>query len=303
MEVPEIQPGLQQKFIDVYGDVGREWSAAFPALLRSCIERWGVAELGDTFAYVGYAWVAPVRLRDGTEAVLKLAPPDKEYANEGKAMRTYDGRGAARLIDADTEAVALLLERLRPGTTLAEVEDDVQATEIGAHAMAALFRPLPEDHPFPTVERWGAAFGRVRAAYDGGCGGFPPELFEPAEQIYFEMCASQETPMLLHGDLHHWNILRAEREPWLVIDPKGLAGEPAYETAAFLRNRADIESDTTALAQRRIAQMADVIGLDRQRVLRWAFSAGVLSAVWTFEDHGEIGEQNIVLPRALRGSI
>lgn len=300
MEIPEIQPGLGEKFIDLYGDVGREWIAAFPGLLRSFIERWDIAELGETFPYVGYAWVAPVRLRNGTEAVLKLAPPDKEYANEGKAMRLYDGKGAARLIDADTEAVALLLERLLPGTTLAEVEDDVAATEIGARAMAALFRPLPEEHAFPTVERWGAAFGRVREAYGGGCGGFPPELFEPAERIYFEMCASQETPVLLHGDLHHWNILRAEREPWLVIDPKGLAGEPAYETAAFLRNKADIEADTTALAQRRIAQMAEVMGLDRQRVLLWAFATGVLSALWTFEDHGEIGEKNIVLPRALR---
>lgn len=303
MEVPEIQPGLQQKFIDVNGEMGREWIAAFPALLRSFIERWDIVELGDTFGYVGYAWVAPVRLRDGTEAVLKLAPPDKEYANEGIAMRLYDGRGAARLIDGDSEAVALLLERLRPGTTLAEVEDDVEATETGARAMAKLFRPLPEEHAFPTVERWGGAFARVREANGGGCGGFPPELFEPAERIYFEMCASQGTPVLLHGDLHHWNILRAEREPWLVIDPKGLAGEPAYETAAFLRNKADIEPDSAALAHRRIAQMSEVIGLDKQRVLRWAFAAGVLSALWTFEDHGEISERNIVLPRALRASI
>lgn len=303
MEVPEIQPGLQQKFIHVYGDLGREWIAAFPDLLRSFIDEWGVVELGETFAYVGYAWVAPVRLKDGTEAVLKLAPPDKEYANEGKALRLYDGKGAARLIDGNTEAVALLLERLRPGNMLAELEDDVAATEIGAKAMAALFRPLPVEHTFPTVERWGAAFARVREANGGGCGSFPPELFEPAERIYFEMCASQDTPVLLHGDLHHWNILSAEREPWLVIDPKGLAGEPAYETAAFLRNKADIEADTTALAQRRIAQMSEVMGLDRQRVLLWAFASGVLSALWTFEDHGEIGERNIVLPRALRGLI
>jgi streptomycin 6-kinase len=93
------------------------------------------------------------------------------------------------------------------------------------------------------------------------------------------------------------------REPWLVIDPKGLAGERAYETAAFLRNKADIEADTTALAQRRIAQMSEVMGVDRQRVLLWAFAAGVLSALWTFEDHGEIGEANLVLPRALRGLV
>lgn len=294
-----LRPEIAQKLIDVYGDIGREWVAGIPSLLARLREAWDIAEVDETFPYLGYAWVAPVRLRDGTEAVLKLAPPDKEFANELEALRLYGGRGAARLLQGDPSAVALLLERLRPGDSVAELDDDVQATEIGAKAMAALFRPLPERHTFPTVERWGAAFARVRDRFGGGCGSFPVELFEPAERIYFEMCASQETPVLLHGDLHHWNILRAEREAWLVIDPKGLAGEPAYETASFLRNKADIEENTTSLAQRRIAQMAEVMGLDRQRILLWAFSSGVLSALWTFEDHGEISEQNIVLPRAL----
>lgn len=301
--MPEIQPELAQKFIDVYGDVGRAWIAAFPALLERFREEWDVVELGETFPYVGYAWVAPVRLRDGTEAVLKLAPQDKEYASECVAMELYAGAGAAKLLRADQQAVALLLERLRPGTTLADVADDVAATVIGAKAMRQLFRPLPESHPFPTVERWGAAFRRVREANNGSCGGFPPELFEPAERIYFELCQSQDTPVLLHGDLHHWNILSAQREPWLVIDPKGVAGEPAYEPAAFLRNKANVEPDTAKLAHRRISQMAEVLGLDRQRIMLWAFASGVLSALWVFEDHNEIGEQHLVLPRALLPSV
>lgn len=296
---PEIQPALAKKLIDVYGDVGRTWMASFPALVERFREQWDIVQLGEPFAYVGYAWVAPATLRDRTPVVLKLAPPDKEFASEYQALRLYGGTGAARLIDGDPEAVALLLERLEPGTTLAELADDVTATEIAGLAMKKLFRPLPADHPFPTVERWGEAFRRVRGANNGGSGGFPAELFDPAERIYFELCANQAEPMLLHGDLHHWNILSAQREPWLVIDPKGLAGEPAYEVGALLRNKTDVEPDARRLSERRLGQLADILELDRQRLLLWAFSAGVLSALWVFEDHNEIGEQHLVLPRAL----
>ena len=109
--------------------------------------------------------------------------------------------------------------------------------------------------------------------------------------------------MLLHGDLHHWNILRAEREPWLAIDPKGLAGEPAYEVGALLRNRLDAGEDVLQLTLRRIAQLSEILGVDRERLKRWAFAQGVLSALWTFEDHGELGEKHLVLPRALLPAI
>lgn len=303
MEFPEIQPRLAQKFIDVYGDFGRDWMRAFPAMLKRFQEQWDVVEVGETFPYVGYAWVAPGVRRDGAKVVLKFAPPDKEFASEVEALRLYAGEGAARLIAGDTEAVAMLLERLEPGSTLAELDDDVAATEIAGQAMKKLFRPLKADHPFPTIERWGAAFGRVREAYHGGCGIFPPELFEPADRIYGELCASAEPPVLLHGDLHHWNILRAEREPWLAIDPKGLAGEPAYDTASLLRNRTEIEPDLQALTLRRIAQLSEILGIDRQKILLWAFSQGVLSVLWMFEDHGTFKEENLALPRALRGLV
>lgn len=300
LEIPAIQPELRSKFTALYGAAGHEWIERFPNLLRSCIERWAVVEVGEPFGYVGYAWVAPVRVEGGSEAVLKLAPPDQEFANEYHAMRLYGGNGAARLIDGDPAAVALLLERLRPGTTLADLGDDAEATGIGARAMADVFRPLPAEHTFPTLAQWGAAFERVRARHGGGCGGFPVDLFEPAQRIYFELCASQEAPVLLHGDLHHWNILRAERAQWLAIDPKGLAGERAFEPAAFLRNKADIAADATALARRRIAQMSGVLGVDAQRVLLWAFAGGVLGALWEFEDDGKVHEEHLVIARALR---
>ncbi|MBE0610839.1 MAG: aminoglycoside resistance protein, partial [Dehalococcoidia bacterium] len=100
-----------------------------------------------------------------------------------------------------------------------------------------------------------------------------------------------------------YNILSATREPWLAIDPKGLAGEPAYEIGPYLYNRLDAGPDIRALTLRRIDQFATILGIDRPRLLAWGFCQSVLSALWTFEDHGSIGEPRLALPRALAGLI
>lgn len=297
----QVSPELAKKLTDVYGDVGREWIVGFPQLLERFRQQWGVAELEPTFPYVGYSWVAPGKLADGTEVVLKLAPTDKEFANEIVALGLYDGRGAVRLLASESTATALLLERLRPGGTLAEsVEDDTAATEFAAGVFGNLFRELPESHSFPTVERWGQAFERVTAKYNGGSGIFPAELFQPAHQLYFDLCRSASKPVLLHGDLHHWNILSATREPWLAIDAKGVAGEPAYEVGAFLRNRTGPVEALPALLERRARQFSEHLQLDYERVMAWSFATAVLSVLWWFEDHGTVKEEDFTIARALR---
>ncbi|GMV86922.1 MAG: hydroxyurea phosphotransferase [Dehalococcoidia bacterium] len=300
--VAMLAPELARKFVDLYGERGTAWVEAFPATLEGLRRRWGLT-LGETFAYVGYAFVARVELPGGAPAVLKVAPTDPEFTNEIAALRLYQGGGAVRLLDCDPEATALLLERLEPGTPLAEMHDDARATEIAAGVMRELWRPLPPGNAFPTMEGWGQAFARVRAAYGGGSRPFPLDLFEKGERLYFELCATAARPVLLHGDLHHWNILAAGRGPWLAIDPKGVAGEPAYETGALLRNRMGVEPDLLRLTERRAAQLADALGLDRQRILGWAFAQGVLSALWTLEGHGSVGEEQLMLPRALAGVV
>lgn len=291
---------LQRKFIEIYGERGRAWSDAFPALLERVCERWGLT-LGEGFSYVGFAYVVRAELPDGTLAVLKLAPPDKELVSELAALRHYNGDGMCRLIDGDETEVSLLLERLEPGTTLAELDDDVAATEVAANVMKRLFKPLLADHPFVGLERWGQAFERVREKHHGGCGDFPRELFEPAADLWASLCATQGEPVLLHGDLHHYNILRATREPWLAIDPKGLAGERAYEIGPYLYNKIEGVDDMREYTLRRIDQFTDILGIDRQRLIAWGFAQAVLSRLWNFEDTGIVDESDhLRVARALR---
>lgn len=302
MEPHEIPPILEGRLLTGYGDAGRAWLEGFPKLLERFRRQWGVVRLEPHFPYVGFAWVAPCVLADGTRAVLKLSVPDKEFANEIAALRLYGGDGAARLLAADESAVAVLLERLEPGATLASLHDDMAATRIAADIAGRLYRPLPEGHSFPTVERWGAAFKRVRERFNGGCGAFPAELFEPADHLYDELAASQGERVLLHGDLHHFNILSAG-DGWRAIDPKGLAGEREYEIGPFLYNEISGVGDLRGYTLRRIETFAEVLGLDRKRLIGWGFACAVLSRLWTFEDTGEVEEDHLAVARALLAEI
>jgi len=121
-------------------------------------------------------------------------------------------------------------------------------------------------------------------------------MFDKAEKLYAELSASMAEPVLLHGDLHQDNILSAEREPWLAVDPKGVIGEPVFETGALLRNFSpDILSipDPKALMARRIDQLSAELGFDRERLYSWGFSQAVLSVVWGVEDTGKLENEGL----------
>ena len=267
---------------------GPAWVERLPALVAELAARWEL-RVGAPVAPLTYNWVAPATRADGARAMLKLGLPGSDIRHELAALRHFDGHGMARLLEADVQRHAMLLERLEPGTTLDTLADDDAATRIAAGVMRALWTPAPDEHTFPTAADWGRGFQRHRARFDGGVGPLPRRLFEQAETLYHELLASQAAPMLLHGDLHHMNILRAQRAPWLAIDPKGLVAEPAYETGALLRNpipQVLERPDPVAMTTRRIAILAEELGFERARIRNWGLAQAVLSACWSIEDEG-----------------
>ena len=265
---------------------GAQWLTDLPDLAAACAERWSL-KLQPPFP-LSLNYVCPVQRSDGSIAVLKIGPATPEFLCEQAALRFYDGAGCARLLEAAPELGATLLERLAPGTMLSELADDEEATRIAASLMAELWRPAPAREPFPSIEDWARGLERLRTAFGGGTGPFSREMVETAEALFAELLPSQGERVLLHGDLHHFNILQAKRDSWRAIDPKGLIGEREAELAPLLYNP-DLETlDHPALRRltlRRIDQLAEFFGFDRRRVYAWAYAQSVLSSWWSCEDN------------------
>jgi streptomycin 6-kinase len=291
---------LPERFVRVtvqlFGDAGAAWLRSLPALLAEFTERWSLS-LHEPFAAPSYNYVVPATRADGEPVVLKMGFPNPELTCEIEALRWYDGHGSARLLDGDAERGALLLERLVPGQMLSEIDDE-QATAIAASVMRQLWRPAPNHHNFPTVAKWHQGVQRLRDSFDGGTGPLPAAFVDRAEKLTAELLASAAEPVLLHGDLHHFNILSAQRQPWLAIDPKGVLGEPAYEVGPLFLNPSPQPARVQA---RRADQLAAELGIDRQRILGWGVARAVLAACWSIEDSGSFWGDAIECAETLAG--
>jgi streptomycin 6-kinase len=316
--ISNLPEGLRDTYRYLYGPAGPAWLDALPSLLRELEARW-VIRLQDPFP-ISYNYAAPAVRADGAPVVLKVGFPNPELTSEIAALRAWDGRGAVRLLEADASAGALLLERLLPGAPLSSpawhgdgggIADDDHATRAAAEIMRVLWAPAPASGPFPTVAQWAGGLARLRATFDGGTGPFPAGLVERAEGLFADLLASSLPAVLLHGDLHHGNILAAHqsqgRAPWLAIDPKGLVGDPGYEVAALLHNpwpdmgRAEAVRHMLRLAPRRLEILHEMLGLDRERMLAWGLAQSVLSAWWTWEDHHSLAAEMIAFAEGLAG--
>lgn len=299
-----LTPAFRRTMLGVHGDEGAAWLEALPALIAECAEQYGV-EVIEPFA-LSYNFVARGKNRAGEGVVLKLGVPSELLTREMVGLQLYNGRGAARLLACDPARGVLLIEQVQPGAPLSQMEDDVAATEIAAGVMAELWPALPEQHPFPDVRRWSAALGRLRAMFGGGTGPLPERMVSMAERLYDELIASSGPPVLVHGDLHHYNILQAEREPWLVIDPHGVAGEREYEIGALLRNPFPVlppPAELKRIEARRLDQLSELLGFDRQRLAAWGAAQAVLSAAWDVEDHTDGWPHGLAYAEALEQCI
>lgn len=223
--------------------------------------------------------------RGGAPAVLKIHGPRSDEHRSADVLAHYAGSGAVRLLERDP--AGLLIERATPGTELASLVragDDDRATAIVADTIAALRARTGPVDGLPTARDLGRGFARYRQG--GGDRRIEPALVARAQELYAELAASQPEPVVLHGDLHHYNILHDTRRDWLAIDPKGMTSEPAYEVGASLRN--PIEDPALfarpAIIARRLAIYTERLGYDPKRMAGWCFAQAVLSALWAIED-------------------
>lgn len=239
----------------------------------------------------------------GRSAVLKVVKEPGDEWHCGAVAAAFGARAVVRAYEHMPGAA--LFERLTPGTplaTLAQDGRDAEATEILATLLGRM-SPLDPPATCPTVEAWGGAFERFLASEDDA---LPRSLVEYAQRVYRDLCRTERNPSLLHGDLHHYNVLFDERRGWLAIDPKGVIGELEYEIGASLRNPFDRPELVATLdtVERRLAQFGASLGVDVSRARGWTFAQAVLSTIWDIEDGAPVtaGHSALELARTLEGS-
>jgi len=268
---------------------GRSLLANLPAVLAELCDRFGVAEIGAPFAggWVGY--VVPATLRDGRRAVLKVSLSDEEHVSEADALERFAGDGAVHLLDRVREPNAMLLERCDPGTPLIDHPDRDAAITIACGILRRLERPLAGDHPFlPVTELARRYTAWIRSDFERLGRAFDPALADEAAALCAAFAGDASPHYLVNRDFHLANVLAAERQPWLAIDPKPLAGERAFDTGHLLR---DLLSDPLdpPLVGRMVRRLADELDLEGDRIRGWALVRSVENALWCLQDGDDPG--------------
>jgi streptomycin 6-kinase len=298
-----IPPQLTRNVAGAWGDAGRDWLADLPTVLAGVLDRWRL-EPGEPFA-LSYHWVMAVTRADGGPAVLKLGVPTSEHLRvEAAALRAWDGNGAVRLLEHAPEHGALLLERAVPGARAAALVegDDAAATGALLAVMHGLHATPPPATGLPDLRELAGDFATYLHRFPDG-GPLPGHWVSLAARLFDELCDSAPARVLLHGDLHHDNVLRADRRPWLAIDPHGYVGDPGFDLGTLLYNPdpGQIRPDTTiGLLPARLERMTAESGQPAERVIGWCFVMAVLSEVWTCEDGGEPDGKPLAVADALR---
>jgi streptomycin 6-kinase len=237
-------------------------------------KRWNL-QLGDPYAGASVSYVAPA-IRGKDRVVLKVQWPHEECAHEADALRVWDGSGAARLLAHDAGRHALLLEHCSPGTYLAESRN-VDACAVLIDLLPRLWKPVaaPFKRLAEEAQEWASHLHPSWEAAGRPC---ERELLDAATEFLADLASSQGEQVLVHQDLHGENVLAAEREPWLVIDPKPLAGEREFALAPIIRSFEFGHSRRDVV--RRLDRLSAELGLDRERARRWAIAQTV---AWSFD--------------------
>lgn len=265
---------LEKNILTFYKDKGARWLRDLPDFLNRIAKHLNL-KIDNPFTDLSYNYTAPAVDQNGEHVVFKCGLPNKELTTEIAALKHFNGQGAVRLINANADEGWLLLERCEPGQRLKTIKDDDQASIIAVNVMQTLWKPIDKPESFPMVSDWLSTLKPVKP--------IPNRLIDAAQQIAKDLLKSQSAVVLLHGDLHHDNILSSEREPWLTIDPKGVIAEREYEVGAFMRNPLTMLL-TKSILNRRLDLISEYTGFDRQRLLHWSFVQAVLAAFWCVDD-------------------
>jgi len=277
VDIPEY---FQRKAARQFGEAGPGWVEALPTVLANCLERWELTDC-EPIDDLSINLVCFARSPVYGEVVLKIQGPHAERFTEMTALELYGGRRACRCLECDREQAAMLLERILPGNNLRSVPAKDEQLAIATDMLCALPIPLQEMHGLPHYRDWmTSAFATVRRDYQPD--GLVEELMGSAWELFREIDDGEQ--FLLHGDLHHENMLQARGGEWKVIDPQGVVGSRLLECGRFIENHV-IDDDGIDREEtfHTISYIADHMNKPPRHVAAAFFVLHLLSYCWGYE--------------------
>ena len=294
---------FENNIINIYGEYGRAWLSGLPQLVGMIAFEYDLSDLKPV-SNLSYNYVLSGS-HGAQSIILKLSPDIEGLNREAAARLAFAGSSAAKVLAVNDGM--LILECAVPGDSLKSyfpIKDD-EAVLIACDAIKSInliynrSRAAPKGDGFssvidlstraprfPHIKDWLVTLdvGSKLTGYRNW--GMLVTYLKKAKLLRDNLLETQDKPILLHGDLHHDNILQ-HGTTWVVIDPKGVIGEMAYEVAAFLRNPIPeliVAEDIDSIISNRIASFAKILGLAPQRIIDWSFVQAVLAWVWALED-------------------
>ena len=265
---------IKNPIIDIVNDISSKWQLSN---LRTLVP------LSLTNNYVAVAYSAIYK----TDVVLKVLLAN---THEPEALMLLNGDICVKLLDYDPATKCMLLEYITPGTTLKPFfpEEDYKAIEIAADVIKNLHEknliPQAKRDDFKTVNQW------LDLLYTFKSKKIPEWLLEKAKLLATKLLSMPQELYLLHGDLHHENIILKSTNSWIVIDPKGVIGPLEYEVGRFLMNpMPDLLKQPNAkeIIRNRINKFSEIFGFEKQRLIDWAFAQAILSVCWAEQGENE----------------
>ncbi len=280
---------LPREFIDnvtrIWGQEGTTWLKKLPAHINFFSSRWQLENV-VLFDNLSFNYVAKAHSKLlNMPVVLKIGIPAHDFLNELKALEFYDGNGSVKLLASDGQKYGMLLTHIEPGTTLRSFfpQKEKEAIEYACTVMKKLHtRQLPSHVKFPTITNWFSLLNRLEVPHD------LQSHIKQAHAIVDELQSSAQSHHLLHGDLHHDNILLDASGNGIAIDPKGVIGEAAYEVGAFMCNPTELSAqpNVPAILDARLEQFSDILKIERTRLAKACYARIILSACWTVQAKG-----------------
>jgi len=269
---------FETNILNIYGVKGKNWLQSLPEIVENIALQLGLSQLSP-IGNLSYHYVVS-GVQGEHPIILKLGLNSAGLKQEAAMLRCFRGHGAVKVMRKEENY--LLLNRAVPGVSLegSFPLDDLKAVDIACQVMKTLHQAkIPMEHEFPHITDWLSVLDKNW--------GLPKSHLQKARQLRDGLVAKSSPDVLLHGDLHHSNLLQDGHE-WVVIDPKGVIGEPAFELAAFIRNPVPKllehpKPDDLILS--RISRFSERLDVPKEKIIHWSYVQGVLAWAWALGDH------------------